>query len=51
MFISMMSDLFGNVIVIVLQSIFHLKKYQYNIYFYFLKIIFDIIKKHKKILI
>jgi len=34
--------LFGSVVVIVFQTIFYLKKYQNNIFFYFLKIIFDI---------
>jgi hypothetical protein len=33
---------FKSVLVIVFQSIFHFAKHQNNIYFYFLKFIFDI---------
>ena len=32
---------FGNVVVVIFQSVFHLKKYANN-FFYFLKIIFEI---------
>ena len=43
--------LFEIVIIVTLQSIFHLKIYQ-NIFFYFLKIIFDIntLKRYKNII-
>jgi hypothetical protein len=32
----------GSVVVVVFQSAFHSEKYQNNIFFYFLKIIFNI---------
>jgi hypothetical protein len=35
-------SLFGSVVAVVFQSVFHSKIYQNNICFYFLKIIFDI---------
>jgi hypothetical protein len=35
-------SVFGSVVAVVFQNIFHLEMHQNNIFFYFLKIIFDI---------
>jgi hypothetical protein len=48
--------LFGSVVAVIFQSVFHLEMYQNNIFFYFLKMIFKIsiskwFKNIKKILI
>jgi hypothetical protein len=34
--------MFGSVVMVVFQSIFHAEMHQNNIFFYFLKIIFEI---------
>jgi hypothetical protein len=34
--------MFGSVVAVVFQSTFHSEMYQNNMFFYFLKIIFDI---------